>query len=40
MAEASATRNAFREIMGEGTTLAITPAMTPEDRLCLPLARG
>ena len=44
MAEASATLNAVREITGEETTLAMTSAMTsdmtPEDKLCLLLARG
>ncbi len=36
MAEASATLRSFREIMGENAT----PAMSPEDKLCLLLARG
>ena len=36
MAEASATLRSFREIMGEDAT----PAMSPEDKLCLLLARG
>lgn len=36
MAEASATLTAFREITGEETTLVLTP----EDKLCLLLARG
>ena len=44
MAEASATFSAFRDITGEGTSLAMTSAMTPpmtrEDKLCLLLARG
>lgn len=40
MAEASATLSASREIAGEETSLAMTPAMTPEDKLCLLLARG
>jgi hypothetical protein len=36
MAEAAATLTAFREITGEETTLVLTP----EDKLCLLLARG
>jgi len=36
MAEASATLSSSREIMAAD----VTPAMTPEDRLCLLLARG